>query len=246
MLIENLTIYLNSITQAMLLKGFSLSDFSHSIEHYPQNLLLLESTNSTGIYEPTIRLCTILGRNNVATYFQNVQQNEHPQIIKWIDFSDLSLLKELSSLELSELLYLSHMKKPITSPYFYKLQNHFIYFNDEMKFSKIYYRSLNEFYRMLASKIVQLTFFKINNRMLFLRKKILIEKPTLEFLEKMKPLFEKGIKLAFTKATFTRHIFVLPIYLKNPLNEDESIEQKKIALAAHLVYHSKEKAWTLQ
>ena len=53
--------------------------------------------------------------------------------IKWIDFSDVTMLKELTPLEISELLYFGHMKNSLHSPFFYKLQNDFVFLNLQIR-----------------------------------------------------------------------------------------------------------------
>ncbi|MDR1521635.1 MAG: hypothetical protein LBS28_02095 [Streptococcaceae bacterium] len=246
MIVENLYIHLNATTQAVLGRGFSMIDFSHAINQYPQNLLLFDPNIDIGHYNRSTNLRMILGRENVASYFHDMRKKEKEEELKWIDFTDEIMLKELSPMELSELLYFSHMKKPLHSPFFYKLQNNFVYFEYGEDFSKIYYRYLDEFYRILANKLSRLSFTKINYRKFF-SKKIIADKPSLPFLRKLKSIFEEGIIICFTMATIKQNKFSFPLYAQeNVLWGTRNLEQKSdTLLLAHLIYDVKEKTWNV-
>ncbi len=68
--------------------------------------------------------------------------------MKWIDFNDYEMVKELTPLEISELLYFGHMKTHLHSLSFYKLQNNFVFFDLKDARSRVYYRYLDEYYRI--------------------------------------------------------------------------------------------------
>ena len=70
------------------------------------------------------------------------------------------MVKELTPLEISELLYFGHMKTHLHSPFFYKLQNNFVYFDLKDQRSRVYYRYLEEYYRILADKITHIVLEK--------------------------------------------------------------------------------------
>lgn len=247
MIVENLHVHLNTTTQAVLGKGFSMIDFSHAINQYPQNLLLFDPNIDIGHYNRPTNLRMILGRENVASYFHAVRKKEKDQKLKWIDFTDENMLKELSPIELSELLYFSHMKKPLHSPFFYKLQNNFVYFEYSGDFSKVYYRHLDEFYRILANKLSRLSFNKLNYRKFF-KKGIVTDKPSLSVLRNLKSIFAEGIIICFTMASMKLNKFSIPIYTrKDALWSFKNLEQKSdILLLAYLVYDFYEKMWDVR
>ncbi len=47
------------------------------------------------------------------------------------------------------------MKTHLHSPFFYKLQNNFVFFDLQDGLTRVYYRYLDEFYRILADKITR-------------------------------------------------------------------------------------------
>ncbi|BDP74926.1 hypothetical protein EfmAA96_27110 [Enterococcus faecium] len=121
--------------------------------HFPQNLLLLDPSASAGEYESHTGLKVIRGTENIQRFFSSSRNRRGFDELKWIDFTDLTMLKELTPLEISELLYFGHMKTHLHSPFFYKLQNNFVYFDLNDQLNRIYYRYLDEFYRIFASKL---------------------------------------------------------------------------------------------
>ena len=76
--------------------------------------------------------------------------------MRWIDFTDLTMIKELSALEISELLYLGHMKTHLHSPFFYKLQNNFVYFDLGDDLLRVYYRYMKNFIAFWPNKLLGL------------------------------------------------------------------------------------------
>ncbi len=65
---------------------------------------------------------------------------------------DEKRLDQLTPMEQGELLYISHKKEPITSPFFNKLQNRFVYYSSDLeKMTKIYFRHLSDSDLLLAN-----------------------------------------------------------------------------------------------
>ncbi|MBA5770603.1 hypothetical protein H3285_29620, partial [Escherichia coli] len=69
----------------------------------------------------------------------------------WIDFEDVELLNQLTPQEVAEMLYLAHTRRHLRSPFYYKLQNNFVYLTrEDGRYNKVYYRNLNHFYMLLS------------------------------------------------------------------------------------------------
>ncbi|MGE9502105.1 hypothetical protein ACQP3D_27360, partial [Escherichia coli] len=91
-----------------------------------------------GEYESHTGLKVIRGTENIQRFFSSSRNRRGFDELKWIDFTDLTMLKELTPLEISELLYFGHMKTHLHSPFFYKLQNNFVYFDLNDQLNRIY------------------------------------------------------------------------------------------------------------
>lgn len=126
---ESVYVHIDTTSNAVLTKGLTATDFANSIVHFPQNLLLLDPSASAGEYESHTGLKVIRGTENIQRFFSSSRNRRGFDELKWIDFTDLTMLKELTPLEISELLYFGHMKTHLHSPFFYKLQNNFVYFD---------------------------------------------------------------------------------------------------------------------
>ena len=156
------------------------------------------------------------------------------------------MLKELTPLEISELLYFGHMKTQLHSPFFYKLQNNFVYFDLQDDLSRVYYRYLDEYYRILADKLTYMVLEKINDRKSFFRKSAPVDKLKVSLLQEMKGIFQEGIIFSFETATNENGQLSIPIYLvadaglrkTNLLQDDEY-------LVAHLIYNQTNRQWRL-
>lgn len=114
---ETLFAYIDSTSNAVLSKGFSPSDFVDGIVHQPKHLLLLDPVAEAGEYEPHTGLKIVNSPDQVQQFFNN-KVFTHSKGIKWIDFNDYAMLKELTPLEISELLYFGHMRTHLHSPFF--------------------------------------------------------------------------------------------------------------------------------
>ena len=58
----------------------------------------------------------------------------------WVDFTTEKNVNTLTPLEQAELLYLSHKREPLASPFFSKLQNRYVYYSSVVdKMTKVYY-----------------------------------------------------------------------------------------------------------
>ena len=67
--------------------------------------MLLDPSSEFGEFESHTGLKIIRGIEDVHLFFQQLNRGRITEEIKWIDFNDLEMVKELTPLEISELLY---------------------------------------------------------------------------------------------------------------------------------------------
>lgn len=239
-------VHIDTTSNAVLSQGIAARDFNQSIIHQPKNLLLLDPASEFGEFETHTGLKVIRGSEAVNHYFSQLNRGRVTEEIKWIDFTELNLIKELSPLEISELLYFGHMKLQLHSPFFYKLQNNFVYFGLEEQRARIYYRYLDEFYRVLADKLTHITLENVNDKLSFFKKATPVDKPELNLLKSLRGLMQEGIVFCFEQEQLLNKVYTIPIYLI----DDSPIKAAKLSLksnnqVATLTYHTNKRNWEL-
>lgn len=243
---DSVYVHIDTTSNAVLTKGLTANDFSNSIVHYPQNLLLLDPAASAGEYEPHTGLKIIRGTENIQQFFSSLRNRHNADDLKWIDFTDLTMLKELSPLEISELLYFGHMKTHLHSPFFYKLQNNFVYFDLSDQLNRIYYRYLDEFYRIFADKMSQILADKINEKKSFFRRGITVEKINGDLLKEMRSLMQEGIIFSFEQAGLINDEYRIPIYvIEDYIWKLKGTRYREEPVIGTLVYNTLDRRWRL-
>lgn len=203
------------------------------------HLLLLEYESHTG-------LKVIRGTENIQRFFSSSRNRRGFDELKWIDFTDLTMLKELTPLEISELLYFGHMKTHLHSPFFYKLQNNFVYFDLNDQLNRIYYRYLDEFYRIFASKLSSILSDKINVKKSFFKKETPVEKISVELLKEMRNLMQEGIIFSFDQVGLIDGKYRIPIYvIEDYIWKLKGTRYREEEIIATLIYSVTDRHWQL-
>ena len=149
----HLFVHMNDNDHFVLFNGISAKQMLQSIDT-PSNLLLLKHQYEDGSF-------------NIHTQFDFVEGEDLPLFEKeldatisdlfWVDFNDERYINQLTPLEQAELLYFAHKKEPLSSPFFVKLQNRFLYYytqsNNE---TKIYFRFLADCEIIVATLLSRL------------------------------------------------------------------------------------------
>ncbi|GGI66481.1 hypothetical protein ACFQOY_06975 [Enterococcus alcedinis] len=242
----SLYVHLDTTSNTVVTQGFTPRDFYHGITHQPKNILLLNASSDQGEFEKHTTMKIIRGYAAITHYFDSLHKNQSLLDKRWIDFTELDLLRELTPLEISELLYFGHMKTHLYSPFFYKLQNNFVFFELEGGVNRTYYRYLDEFYRILALKINHLSLELLNSRSTFFRKAQPVEKINIELLKTLKEAFKEGVLIAIDQSKLMKNELQIPLIYA----EDSPLSVKKINynsdyLLGHLIYHKDLASWTL-
>ncbi|MDT2836647.1 hypothetical protein P7H50_07060 [Enterococcus durans] len=244
---ESVYVHIDTTSNAVLTKGLTISDFSNSIVHFPQNLLLLDPSTTAGEYESHTGLKVIRGTENIQQFFASVRNRNRSGDLKWIDFSDLTMLKELTPLEISELLYFGHMKTHLHSPFFYKLQNNFVYFDLNDQLGRIYYRYLDEFYRIFANKLSTILFEKINEKKSFFRRDTPVENISVDLLKDMRNLMQEGIIFSFEQGGLVNDEYRIPIYvIEDYIWKLKGTRYREEEAIGTLVYQAADRHWKLE
>lgn len=73
----------------------------------------------------------------------------------FVDFEQVADVEKLTDLDISELLFLSHMRRPMKRTFFERINNRFAYLaHDDGWYCKLYCRNFNEFSTVCAGKII--------------------------------------------------------------------------------------------
>lgn len=241
---EDLYIHLDSTSNCVNTKGLALGDFCDSIVQQPENILLLDPAATTGEFECRTCLQMIRGREEVQDYFQAVRKKKN-QPIKWIDFSDRQMLKELTPVEISELLYFGHMRAHLHSPFFYKLQNNYVFLQDKQQNTKIYFRNVQEIYGLLADKITFLLKEKVNEHRSFFKTPLEVAPVPIETLRGLKLILQEGVVFRFNQINQENYqiaVYVVEDRLKN-FHREKDLGKLN---ASNLYYSTTEKSWQFE
>lgn len=127
----------------------------------------MDGRKSIGTYDNHIGFQVIKGQENVKAFFRKDGQSS--AMGKWIDFVNVDMLHLLTPIEISEILYIAHAHTHLHSPFYYKLQNNYIYLTLPNGFIKMYYRYLEQFHELFAEAINKLK-EKVNEKKRFYQK----------------------------------------------------------------------------
>jgi hypothetical protein len=242
---KSLFVHIDTTSNAILSQGLTQADFFEGIVHQPKNILLLDPSLEAGEYEAHTGMRIIRGTDAIQAFFEGKRPNSSSPS-KWIDFSDLAIVKELSPMEISELLYFGHMQTHLHSPFFYKLQNNFVYFPLNNNATRVYYRYLDEFYRILSGKITRIVLEKVGDRRGFFRKAANVKRIESELLKNMKPLLQEGIIFDFKQSLNPKKEYKIDLYLaEDQIRNGKHLAVKKEDVLGELTYSTTQQIWTL-
>lgn len=237
-------VHLDAISNSVLTKGISVRDFQQSLEERPDNLLLLSPNADDGEFENHTGLRIIRGRD-IDDYFEDNQQQQHKKI-EWIDFTDVHLVKQLTPIEISELLYFGHMKNHLHSPFFYKLQNNYVFLKINENVNKIYYRKIDDFYKLLSHSIQQELSQHLNRKRGLFRKTIALPELEASTVKPLRSVLQEGVVFHFEALRQEGDDYVIPVYLvEDRLRNVEEIQYDDSLLLAEL-YCSLTKGWRVK
>lgn len=231
-------VHLDTISNSVLTKGITVSDFQQSLTQLPENILMLTPESEDGEFETHTGLRIVKGPK-VEEFFNDNARHGDDKEIEWIDFTDVHLVKQLTPIEISELLYFGHMRTHLHSPFFYKLQNNYVFLKVNEKVNKIYYRNLEEFYHLLATKVNQELHQRMNRHRGWFKKEKTLPDIDINVMKTLRPILQEGIVFHFENATLTESQCRIPIYLvEDRLRNVETLSYGDRLLLAELIFEA--------
>lgn len=195
--LHHIYIHMNEADQFVMFSGLTMQQFVRSLGPL-QHLLLLKHKYEDSSFNIHTQL-EFVPDEEVLAFTKEFMDN--PTDLRWIDFKDEHNLNMLTSQEQAELLYIGHKKEPIRSPFYYQLQNRFVYLsNEEESMTKIYFRELNDSLRLVVNILNQVVLTKERGASFWRRKqKVGYPELTMEQIFSHKPLLKEGVLLSLYK-----------------------------------------------
>lgn len=242
-----LYMHLNDSERYLISHGISLLDFYQSMTTPPSLLLLQHPFEGAELH-----LRTLLHYIEQDQFFDVIDESDHRLgDISCLDFDGVDALEELEGQEIAELLYFSHLKRPLRSAFFQKLNNRYAYLShDDGWFNKIYFQQLDDFYELASSLITKK--IKAGNkqkRFSLFRKSTVLEGFDLSTLESLFDLWQKGAVMDFNTVLSSKGKNEIPVYVIGDYwNMDEMLEAyRRIKKTPDLFIrvNRKEKRWMI-
>lgn len=209
---EYIYVHLDSVTNHVLSKGMDMSNFQRSLKQTPRNILLLDAKKGVGEFESHTGFRVIRGRENVHRHFDEASKSPE-KMNKWIDFESLELLRQLTPVEISELLYIAHAHTHLHSPFYYKLQNNFIYLTLPDAMTKVYYRYLDQYFTLLSFSLTEAFTAKVNERRSFFQKPKEINAIPAEIVKELVPYLKEGALFSLKQLEVDGDCYNIPVFL---------------------------------
>lgn len=240
-------VHLDSVSNSVLSKGISFSNYKEIVQQSLKNLLLLNATKDIGEFDSYTGFRMIRGEQKVEEFLTSeAYQRYVKQAGNWIDFQNLELLHELTPVEISELLYIAHAHSSLHSPFYYKLQNNFILLTLPDGFTKIYCRDLNLFYEFFAREITKRVNQCVNERRKLFKKQKTIAMIPFEITHQLTPLLKEGVVLSFSKISARDTVSEIKVYLVEDRVRNLQSQMKESELMALLLYNHEKQEWTIE
>lgn len=223
-------------------------EFKEFIEATPDisNMLLLRHQFDDGNY-------------NLHTLFDFVDHETIPKLAKddvfsygdfcWIDFESEEALNLLEGQEIAELLYLSHFKNHLRLPFYRKLDNQFAYLaHEDGAFNKTYYRSFEDFYRVLGTSIMNKISDKTEKTMFGRRRRKEFSNVPVEILYPFIENMKEGMVISLERAKYSRSQIEIPIWVIGDYYYMDEMQEEYSAIGnrpvdGKIVYDRKLKEW---
>lgn len=241
---ETTYVHLDTITNAVLSKGFTMNEYKDAVKRPIKNILLLNAPKGVGELDPHTGFRMIRGIARIQEYFER-SQHVIDDSSKWIDFESVELMRQLTPVEISELLYIAHAYTHLHSPFYYKLQNNYIHLTLPEAMTKVYYRNLDQFYSLLSINITTNMEKKINdkrNKFIFKKTKMITRIPVSE-VKDLLPLLKEGVVFSFKKLKIKQEIYEIPIYLAEDRLKFVDRDFPEKDLLGNLCFDEKKQNW---
>lgn len=246
MISDYIYVHLDGVTNSVLSKGITFENYDEIIKKVPENILLLNASKDIGEFDPHTGFQMIRGTGKVRNYLELNAEKSTSGSLKWIDFESVELLRQLTPVEISELLYVAHAHTHLHSPFYYKLQNNFIYLSMPDSFKKIYFRYLEQFYGFLGDSLKKSLELKCNEKKKFFQKETTIEPVSNALIKELIPFLREGVLFSFTQMQNQQAAYEIPIFLvEDRLRDVNQIFSKKDLLGT-ICYDKNQSEWSFK
>lgn len=237
-------IYFDSVGNNVVSKGLVSQTSKNLLKRTPTNVLVIGGAKTAGSYDKHTGFRIIKGQENVSQFLESGKG--HPSRLgSWIDFTSVDMLHQLTPAEISEILYIGHAYNYLHSPFYYKLQNNYIYLSLPDNFTKIYYRYLEEFLDQFTEAMTMHMQQKVNEKKRFFQKETMIAPFLIPDMKELLPLFGEGICLSLRQMTIENNVYQVPIFItEDRLSKVDQFFDEKDAIAT-LSYDANEEQWQL-
>lgn len=248
-MVENdyIYIHLDSVSNSVLSKGISFSDYKDIVQQPIQNLLLLNAGKEVGEHDAHTGFRIIRGVQKVEEFLSSESYQTYiKKLGKWVDFHSMDLMHELTPIEISELLYVAHAYTTLHSPFYYKLQNNFILLSMPNDFTKIYCRDINLFYQFIAREMTNRVTEYVNEKRILFKKPKIVDTIPIELTQELTPLLREGVALSFANVTSRNTISEIGVYLVEDRLRNLSLQMKKSELMSLIQYNHETQEWAIK
>ena len=245
---EWIYLHINSSQDYVMSNGIEFKEFYYVLSERVQNLLLLKHQYENASF-------------NMHTYLEYVNAEELDMMVRdnissygdfcWIDFEDEAGLDEMTGQEISELLYLGHMKHHLRKPFYKKLSNRYIYLTTEDGLmNRTYYREWTDFFFMAGSVLPYKWNTHRNGKSLMKWKKEKSLPPIpKEVMMTISHMMREGVIISLQHAVTAKGKVEIPLWIigdyanMDDLQEDFKSTAKREP-AAWFIFDRKSKEWT--
>ncbi|MCP0886840.1 hypothetical protein LB941_05740 [Ligilactobacillus sp. WILCCON 0076] len=240
-------IRMENVSHMVLSYGITIRDFMSALSFFPPNILLINKVDSTREIDINTGFNMILGAENVQAYLLSKQTKNQ----KWIDFDDIRDLEYITPREVSELLYLGHAYTNLQSPFYYKLQNNFIFLTLPNGALKVYYRRLDVFYSIFVQAVTKKILEVYRERKPILSLRLHVEPLEKKIGEQLAVLFAEGLVLDFSRLYIANKKIQLPLLIAsdNTYNvkwHEPLLLTEHSKLVGNLVYIIEKRKWEIE
>ena len=242
---QSIYVHLDSISNHVLSSSIHFQSAVLMQNEVPKNILLLKGRSLLATYDDYTGFYYIKDTNKIKAFLEEAQNNANEY--NWIDFESLEFLHQLTPQEIADLLYISHANTHLHSPFFYKLQNNFIFLTLGQEFTKVYYRKMDNFYRQLAYQLMnkmseEMT--RLSRRLFFNQEKNAEEIPV-ELLKELVTYFKVGMVFSTERIKKDLLEYTIPLYIAEDRYHVMENVYIKDNLFGELRYHE-EQGWSLE
>lgn len=241
---ESIYVHYDSVSNHIVSSGVRFSTNTIPPILIPKNILLLKGKSKHAIYDDYTGFSYIReGKVREFLLEENLVAD-----FNWIDFESIEFLHQLTPQEVADLLYISHTNTHLHSPFFYKLQNNYIYLTMEEQFTKVYYRKIQQFFLLLSKDLTKQMREVVNGfqKRLFFKKQKEIQPISAEQLMQSSAWFKEGLIFAPQYAVQENTRYKIPIFVAEDHYQDAVHMKERNEHIGFISYDDELGEWEVQ